>query len=305
MIYVSNEVVSEVKKLDLFTYLKTYEPNELIHISGNTYCTKTHDSLKISNGMWNWFSRGIGGKTALEFLIKVRGLSFLEAVMFLKEKLEIREPIISENFNEINKNITQKRKIILPEKSESNSKIISYLKQRCIDEEVIKYCLDKQLIYEDLPNHNVVFLGYDENNSVKFACVRATNCSRYMRDVSGSSKEYSFRILGDKTLQQVHLFESAIDLLSYATLLEKDGENFENYNLISLSGVYQTAKNLEQSKCPIVIKKYLESNPNIKEIYIHFDNDIAGKNASKALKILLENKYKIIEDPPKSRKRFQ
>ena len=55
--------------MDLLTYLKNYEPSELVHFGGNTYCTRTHDSLKISNGKWGWFSRGIGGKKSLRFNI--------------------------------------------------------------------------------------------------------------------------------------------------------------------------------------------------------------------------------------------
>lgn len=45
--------------MDLLTYLQTYEPDELVRISANTYTMKTNDSLKISNGMWMWWSRGI------------------------------------------------------------------------------------------------------------------------------------------------------------------------------------------------------------------------------------------------------
>ena len=54
------------------TYLQNYEPRELVHFSGNVYCTRTHDSLKISNGKWYWHSRGIGGRSALDYLIKVK-----------------------------------------------------------------------------------------------------------------------------------------------------------------------------------------------------------------------------------------
>ena len=50
MPYVAPEVVQRVKQIDLLTYLKNYEPYELLHFSGNTYTTRTHDSLKISNG---------------------------------------------------------------------------------------------------------------------------------------------------------------------------------------------------------------------------------------------------------------
>ena len=72
MPYIPPEVVAKAKEMDLLTYLKNYEPSELVHFGGSTYCTRTHDSLKISNGKWCWFSRGIGGKTALDYLIKVR-----------------------------------------------------------------------------------------------------------------------------------------------------------------------------------------------------------------------------------------
>ena len=77
MPYVAPEVVQRVKQIDLLTYLKNYEPYELVHFSGNTYTTRSHDSLKISNGKWMWWSRGIGGRSALDYLIKVRGYDFI------------------------------------------------------------------------------------------------------------------------------------------------------------------------------------------------------------------------------------
>ena len=54
MPYISPEVILEAKQIDLLTYLKACEPSQLVRVSGNTYCTKEHDSLKISNGKWMW-----------------------------------------------------------------------------------------------------------------------------------------------------------------------------------------------------------------------------------------------------------
>ena len=45
MPYIAPDIVREVKRMDLLTYLKSYEPYELVHVSGNVYSTKTHDSL--------------------------------------------------------------------------------------------------------------------------------------------------------------------------------------------------------------------------------------------------------------------
>ena len=75
MPYIPPQVVQEVKRMDLSTYLKNYEPYELVHFSGNTYTTRTHDSLKISNGKWMWWSREIGGRSAL--IYGEKGLSSL------------------------------------------------------------------------------------------------------------------------------------------------------------------------------------------------------------------------------------
>ncbi len=51
--------------MDLLSYLQTYEPSNLQRVAGNVYCTREHDSLKISNGKWYWWSRGFGGVSAL------------------------------------------------------------------------------------------------------------------------------------------------------------------------------------------------------------------------------------------------
>ena len=80
MPYVSKEQLTAAREVDLLTYLRCFEPQELVHISGSTYATRTHDSLKISNGKWFWWSRGIGGRNALDYLTAVEGLWLPEAV---------------------------------------------------------------------------------------------------------------------------------------------------------------------------------------------------------------------------------
>jgi len=44
------------------------------------YTLRSHDSLKISNGKWYQWSTGIGGISALDYLIKVQGMDFVSAV---------------------------------------------------------------------------------------------------------------------------------------------------------------------------------------------------------------------------------
>ena len=80
MPYIENDVLLEARRVDLLTYLQQNDPGNLVHISGNNYCTRDHDSLKISNGKWYWFSRGFGGVSAVDYLIKVQNYTLPQAV---------------------------------------------------------------------------------------------------------------------------------------------------------------------------------------------------------------------------------
>ena len=68
------DVLERVRQIDLLSYLREFEPSNLVKVKGtsNVYCTAEHDSLKISNGKWYWWSRGFGGYSALDNLIKVK-----------------------------------------------------------------------------------------------------------------------------------------------------------------------------------------------------------------------------------------
>lgn len=89
MPYIPPEVIEQARQIDLLSYLQAFEPGELVRISGNNYTTRTHDSLKISNGKWMWWSHRIGGYNALDYLIKVKEYSFVEAVETLMGKLRL------------------------------------------------------------------------------------------------------------------------------------------------------------------------------------------------------------------------
>lgn len=91
MAYVTSDQIAAVRSLDLLTYLQRYIPDELIKV-GNTYTTRSHDSLKISNGKWYWWSQKMGGVSALDYLIKVRGVSLPDAVKHLSDCMGIPLP---------------------------------------------------------------------------------------------------------------------------------------------------------------------------------------------------------------------
>ena len=297
MPYIEPQAVIEARKMDLLTYLKNYEPQELVKISGDTYTTKSHDSLKISNGKWMWWSHGIGGYTALDYLIKVQGYNFVEAVEVIVGRSAVAPPVyVSEKKRE-------KKPLHLPKHSSSNDVIIRYLRGRGIDDKIINYCIDNGLMYESLPYHNLVFLGLDGDKKPQYAGYRSTGVVRIMGECSGSDKAYSFR-LADNKCSMVHLFECPIDLLSYATLLKFKGRNPFMTNHLSLAGVYSPAKNIEESKLPLALKNFLTEHPETKRIYTHFDNDLAGTLATRTMKTLLKERLEVIDFPAPCGKDF-
>lgn len=297
--YIPPNLIEKAKKIDLLTYFKSYYPEELVQESKSQYCTKTHDSLKISNGFWNWFSKGIGGKNAMDFLEKTQEIPFPKSAEIVLGKLKTKSPIFSKQQYKIDK-----VSLVLPDKNDNENMVKSYLKSRGIDEEIIKKCIENHYIYEEKYYHNVVFVGYDKTGKARYAGCRATNKSNLKVDATGSNKRYSFRLESNKKVNEIFIFEGAIDLLSYATLFKLYGRNWEEKTMISLAGIYQTAKKIEHSKVPIAIENYLKEHPEIEKIYVCFDNDMAGKNATKAIQILLSDKYEIIDKSPKKRQRL-
>lgn len=292
--WVTPEQIEKAKQMDLLTYLQSYEPGNLKKISHDTWCTKEHDSLKISNGKWHWFSRHIGGKTALDYLIKVKGISFVKAVEIITGYAAVLPPV----YTGIEKPIEPK-KLELPLCNEDICEVRRYLKGRGISDTVIEYCRENKMLYEDAKYHNCVFLGYD-GNTPKYGAVRST-VSDFKRDLTGSDKRFSFFIPAESDTGTVHLFESAIDLLSYASLEIKVKRNWRRDDLLSLAGVYKTDK---KHDIPLALRTYLERHTGTKAVYLHLDNDEVGRMATKQITEALSSQYTVIDQPPQSGKDF-
>lgn len=297
MAYIPPETIEKARQVDLLTYMKTCEPDELVHISGNHYCTREHDSLKISNGKWYWFSRGFGGYNALDYLIKVKEVPFMEAVERITGQVPYQPSAVSQKIKQ-----KQPKILLLPKVSPCTTHAFNYLRSRGLDEEIIHFCFQSGRIYESLPYHNVVFVGLDKYNKPRYANLRGIGTD-FIGDANGSDKRFSFSIpaQGSATL---HLFESAIDLLSYATLVKQHGGNWQRDHLVSLAGVYKPKENLQESSLPLTLKRYLTEYPNIQKIILRLDNDRTGGYMAKALVALLSDRYVVSVQPPPSGKDY-
>jgi hypothetical protein len=299
MPYVTPEQIKRAKQMDLLTYLQHYEPQELVHFSGNVYTTRSHDSLKISNGKWCWWSRGIGGRSALDYLIKVRGMTLPEAVMQIDGQAAPMPPVLSRT-----QKPAEPKKLLLPEKHKNNDRVIDYLTGRGIHTTLIDYCILTGRLYESQDYHNAVFVGLDRQGIPRYGMLRGIWGKRFAGDVNGSDKHYSFSIPARNEQRDLHLFESAIELLSYATIKLLSGVDWRQENYLSLAGVYRPKKNIKESTLPAALVQYLKDFPYINSIVLHLNNDTPGRLATEAIKTILSPTYAVSDEPPQRGKDY-
>jgi len=297
MALIPEEDVKKAKEIDLLTYLRCYEPFELKHVGGSTYCTREHDSLKISNGKWYWFSQGVGGRSALDYLMKVRGYSFRMAVEAVLGRIPRREPPAVQEERPAEKK--KKAGPNIGELSETPENARNYLIRRGIDHEIIDWCIERKLIMETKEYANAVFAGYDQNGKLRYAALRGTN-GNFKRDAGGSDKRFSFSISEQKDAETVHIFEAAIDLLSFATLQKMAGKDWLAEPMVSLSGVFVSRDG--SSPLPKALDHFLKEHASIRSIHLHLDNDEVGRGACIGLCSKLHRMYDMYVNLPEEGK---
>lgn len=157
----------------------------------------------------------------------------------------------------------------MPLRNDNMRRVYAYLlHQRGLNRDVVYAFAHKNMIYESLPHHNAVFVGFDLDGIPRHAHKRGTGSqSTYKGNAEGCVPEYSFHWNG--TSNKIFLFEAPIDMLSYISM-----------------NPYQWQKNTYAASCSVadrVLFQCLKDNPNIKEVYLCLDNDEAGQIAAKRI----------------------
>jgi len=302
--YISGEQLKMVREIDLLTYFQVNEPQELRMVTPAEYRHKTHSSLVISNGHWFYNKGGFGAKSALDFLIKVRGMDFVDAA---ESVLGLRG---SHSFSSLPVEKSQeplKKWAFYPPKPQRYSnKAVAYLQQRGISPEVINRAIQAGILYESRyynprsEHHNAavcVFAGKDESGKIVFAAMRGID-SDFKQNKAGSDKRYNFT-LAAKNPDSRHLacFEAPVDLLSHAAVQQRNGWNWDGHRL-SLGGTSDAS-----------LIPFLERNPQITRVMLYLDSDAAGITAARKIKASLsaDRRFKHINvsvNPPRGAKDY-
>ncbi|MCL2619401.1 MAG: septation protein SpoVG family protein [Defluviitaleaceae bacterium] len=320
--FVSEARRDEARSVCVLDYIKTNEPDNITRHSADTYKLKDHDSLKIfpskdGGYAWKWHSRDISGKTALDFMSKVRGYNFVDAVKYLtpnyaetvksnqSQTTHSGQPQHTPKSN-VDSNLNQAPKpqephppeppepkgpIELPKASWGRTAVTDYLTEnRAIDEDIVNYCFEQKVLYQSKPHNNAVFVGFDQDGVAKYASLRGTKDNtdkKFIGEATNSTKSVPFVIPikeQHKDISKiVFVTESPIDAMSKATLDKQNpkiGQHWNCVHRISLGGTSSLG-----------LETYLKQHPNIDKIVLNLDNDKAGQDAAHRIMSQLNQKY--------------
>ena len=219
------------------------------------------NKVTIRGNLWYHQYEEVGGD-AIDFVRKFYNKDYPEAMEYLLNgyggTLSVAPPVKREP-----------KGFEMPLRNDNMRRVYAYLlQQRGLSREVVNAFAHKQMIYESLPHHNAVFVGYDTEGVPRHAHKRGTGSqSTYKGNAEGCTPEYSFHWNG--TSNKIFLFEAPIDMLSYISM-----------------NPYQWQTNTYAASCSVadrVLFQCLKDNPNIKEVYICLDNDTAGQTAAKRI----------------------
>lgn len=239
-----------------------------------------HDSVSISGNRWYDHKNQTGGYP-IKFMQEFYGLGFRQAVRELLDgetACENKAATMYEN-HKPQESQAGRPPFALPEKAGNMKRLFAYLlKTRFLSRDVVKAFVDAHLLYQEGKHNNIVFVGTDKDGNPKSASAKSavSGAKGFRMTVTGSDCNYGFCWRGSG--EWLFVFESAVDMMSYATLYPKD---WTEQNYISLDGL-----------SPKAMLQFLEENENVKEIYLCLDSDAAGIEACGKLKdLLLERGY--------------
>ena len=290
---VTKEQVAAARQITAIEFLRRYRAGDLVKSSARgEFELKSHNSFKINgeSSLWHWKSRGIGGKSALDYLMHVEGCSFVEAVRLLCEEQPCFVPQRHED-------VERKRPPFeLPEKSPTTTRVEAYLRCRGISQAVIDHCLQTGILYESLPYHNCVFVGRDAGGTPRYAALRGTYTygKQFKGESTGSDKRFGFCIAPTAESSAAAVFEAAIDAMAEMSLA---GDAADKYRL-SLGGIYAPEEGRDIHP-PAALEELLAQHPQVNRIEFCLDNDPPGRAAAAALARLYGERYQVaVRLPP-------
>lgn len=281
-IYTPSEI-KEVEKIDIVSFCEA-KGIEVIRTGNKYYRLAEHDSLVINthSNYFVWNSQQVAGNV-INFVQSYYDCNFYKAMQILS----------AETFSTTNTEKQIKEQFIYDINTvDDTSKIERYLDKRGISTYLSSLLIGLGLINQD-DKGNVVFnwfkdeeiVGYTLNGVYKYKDKKTGKRKNYKKIGANSELDYGFNFtFGNKNnADNLYIFESEIDLLSYLTLFPKKAKNS---TFLSMNGLKK------QTVLSFIIDYFTVNYDVYKNIYLCVDNDEAGLNFIKTMKDSYEQQLK-------------
>ena len=247
--YVTKEQIRQARRANLADYLLRECPAD-VKIVGTSLCLRKNPSLYVKKSISGYhdFATGEHGNS-IDFLTRHLNCSFTDAVNMLCRF----------DGSPMSKATMTRSPFLLPEKAKPPfERVVTYLTGRGIPPEMVRFLIRENLLYQDTPHGNAVFVSPDED----YCEIRGTGS----RPFHGCRKKKSDRfwyLLTDPKPETAYVCEAAIDAVSLMLIHKAQGKT-DPAVYVSIGGVanQQAIDRLKRQKLKIVLA---------------VDNDSAGK----------------------------
>ena len=172
MAHIEEDIIERAKNTDMIALLESEEGFSFKSTYGEReFKCIEHNSLVVNGNRrrWYWNSRQVGGNNAIDYLVKIRGMNFRDAVLHLVGDREqtaytpIRKAVTE------NVSVSKPVRFVLPEQAHfpdgrrNYSNIIAYLnKGRGIDMNIINTLIASGQIYQGVQYNGLHIVGYND-----------------------------------------------------------------------------------------------------------------------------------------------
>ena len=172
MAHLEEDIIERAKNTDMIALLESEEGFSFRSTYGEReFKCIEHNSLVVNGNRrrWYWNSRQVGGNNAIDYLVKIRGMNFRDAVLHLVGDREqtaytpIRKAVTE------NVSVSKPVRFVLPEQAHfpdgrrNYSNIIAYLnKGRGIDMNIINALIASGQIYQGVQYNGLHIVGYND-----------------------------------------------------------------------------------------------------------------------------------------------
>lgn len=172
MAHLEEDIIERAKNTDMIALLESEEGFSFKSTYGEReFKCIEHNSLVVNGNRrrWYWNSRQVGGNNAIDYLVKIRGMNFRDAVLHLVgDKEQTAYTPIRKAVTE-NVSVSKPVRFVLPEQAHfpdgrrNYSNIIAYLnKGRGIDMNIINTLIASGQIYQGVQYNGLHIVGYND-----------------------------------------------------------------------------------------------------------------------------------------------